>query len=135
MKHLSRISSLVAILLVVMLAAAIALAGSVYDRETKTLGATTGTGTWTNTQQYGNVLLKRIWIEDSLSTATTVTVTRVLSDNSYTQAVGTVALAGTAYGSSASFTASYLKYGDKLAFAGAVATGATAIIEYELQKH
>jgi hypothetical protein len=120
-----------------LLAVCMVVAGSVYSRATATLGATTGTCTWTNTAPYSAIALKRIWIENSLSTATTVTVTRVATIDSvnYTQSVGSVACAGSASGSTASFTAGYLSYGDRLAFAGAVATGATAIVEYEVQQH
>ena len=114
-----------------------AVAGQVFSRATATLGTTTGTCTWTNTQPSAALELKRLWIQNSLSSATTVTVTRVstIDSISYTDAVGTVACAGVAYGSTASFTAAYLANGDRLAFAGAVATGATAVIEYEVQQH
>lgn len=116
------------------LAAGAAIAGSVYDREVVTLGTTTGTKTWTNDYDYAAVQLKRIWIEGNLDATATVTVTRVTSDSTYTQAVGTVACTAGS-GSSASFTASYLKPGDKLAFANSTATGATAMVEFEVQKH
>ena len=126
-----RFAALLAIVLVC-LAGAVAFAGNVYDRTTKALGASTGVATWTNDYKYAAVELKRIWIESSLTGGTTVTVTRVTSDGTYTQAVGTVALTGVnSNGSTASFTANYLANGDMLKFASAVATGSTAIIEFE----
>lgn len=121
-------------LVVMALAAIAAIAGTVYDRVTQALTVTGGTATWTNTVNYASLSLKRIWVQKDLDVASTVTVTRVSSDNTYTDAVGTiVAAAGT--GSSASFTAAYLKTGDMLKFANSTATGATMIVEYEVQKH
>ena len=122
----------VATLLVVAIVAA-AVAGSVYDRATKTI-PNTGSTVWTNTTKYAALELKRIWIEGNKNATSTVTVTRVTSDGTYTQAVGTVACTGNK-GSTATFTAAYLANGDKLAFANGVTTGATAIIEYEVQQH
>ena len=116
------------------LAIGVAIAGSVYDREIVTLGATTGTKTWTMDYDYSAIELKRVWIEDNLAAAGTVTVTRVTSDSAYTQAVGSV-VCTTGSGSTASFTALYLKPGDKLAFANSTATGATAMVEFEVQQH
>lgn len=117
-----------------MIAVGSALAGSVYDRATKALSASAGTGTWTNTVQYSALNLKRIWIESSLNATSVVTVTRITSDGAYTQAVGSVTCTSSA-GSTASFTAAYLKYGDMLYFSSSPGTGATAIVEYEVQQH
>jgi len=131
MKRIKAITGIVALLLVAV--ALVALAGSVYDRTTATLGTATGTVTWTNTQKYAAVELKRIWIEGDLVAADTVTVYRVTSDNAYTQACASVTVAASD-GNSASFTAAYLKYGDKLPFSSGIATGSTAMIEYIVQE-
>lgn len=112
---------------------AVVLAGAVYDRSTVTLGTATGTATWTNTWKYSAVELKRLWVIGGLAAADTCTVARVSSDNLYTQSVGTVTVAANA-GNTASFTAAYLKYGDKLTFAGTATTGGTVLIEYEVQQ-
>lgn len=122
------------IIALVCLSAILALAGSVYDRDTCTLGTTTGTGTWTNDTNYAALALKRIWIQDSLATNGVFTVSRVSTDG-YTDTVGTITMGASTNGSTATLTASYLKYGDKLTFATTVATGAVAVIEYEVQKH
>ena len=62
-------------------------------------------------------------------------VTRVLVDNTYTQAVVTIGSAAGASSTTNTFTADRLKLGDKLAFTSSPATGATIVIEYEVQKH
>ena len=115
----------------------VALAGSVYDRTTNGIPVS-GTSTYTNKFDNGNLLLKRIWLESAAATNQTVAISRVTSDNTYTQTVGSVAIAAATSGSTASFTASYLKYGDMLKFAstgGIASTGGVAIIEYEVQQH
>jgi len=53
---------------------------------------------------------------------------------SYTQTIGTVTCTGGA-GTQATLAYSGLLPGDILAFAPLIATGATAIIEFEVQKH
>lgn len=111
-----------------------AIAGSVYDRKIVTLGTTTGTATWVNDYNYAALALKRVWIAGNADAVATVTVTRVTSDNVYTQTVGSIVCASGA-GSTATLTAAYLKPGDKLAFANSTATGATAMVEFELQQH
>ena len=112
----------------------LAIAGNVFDRSTQAIGASTGTATWTNTQLYAALELKRLWIQNGTDATNVITIKRVTSDGVYTDAVATVTcVAGT--GTVASFTASYLKYGDKLAFSSLVTTGSTAVIEYEVQKH
>jgi hypothetical protein len=133
-KKVSIVSAVLA-LLIVLLIGSYAMAGAVYDRSTLTLGTTTGTGTWTNTTPYAALSLKRIWIQDALATNGVITVTRVAGDTGYSDTAGTVTMGASTNGSTASFTAAYLKYGDKLAFTTTVATGATAVIEYEVQKH
>ncbi len=132
--QMKKIRIIAMLLVVVLLGAIMAVAGSVYDRDTLALSATAGTGTWTNDTQYAALLLKRIWIQDSLATNGVYTISRVSTDG-YTDAVGTVTLGASTNGSTASFTAAYLKYGDTLTFATTVATGATAVIEFEVQKH
>lgn len=129
---LVQLMSVIAIVALMIVSAAVA--GSVYDRVVTTLGTTTGTKTWTNSTDYAALELKRIWIAGNLDAGATVTVTRVTSGGVYTQAVGTVACTSGS-GSTASFTAAYLKPGDMLMFANSTATGATAIVEYELQQH
>jgi hypothetical protein len=128
---------IIAILMVLAIVAFVALAGQVYGRATKTIG-TTGAATWTNTIQYAALELKRIWIENASATNQTVAISRVTSDGAYTQTVGSIAIGALTAGSTASFTAAYLSYGDKLTFAstgGIAATGGVAIIEYEVQQH
>jgi len=116
-------------------AVGVVLAGQVYGRDTVTLGAATGTGSFTNGYQYAALKLVRIWNEANILAANTVTVTRVLSGTTYTQAVGSVAFTSGSAGSTASFTAGYLKYGDQLLFSSTGVTGSTCIVEYEVQEH
>jgi hypothetical protein len=126
-------------ILCVLLASAIsvsvfpAMADGVYDRSVVTISTTAGTAIFTNTAPYVALELKRIWIARSLAATDTQTITRITSGGAYTQAVGSVTIA-TSAGSTASFTAAYLKYGDMLNFAGTATTGSVAIIEYEVQK-
>jgi len=115
------------------LMAIIVVAGSVYDRDTVTL--TAGSGTWTNDEPYAALALKRIWIEGSTVEANTVTVTRVSADGTYTQAVGSVTFASGSAGNTATLTAAYCKFGDVISFDSAVNSNSTAMIEYEVQKH
>lgn len=110
----------------------VAIAGEVFDRAVVTLGQSTGTATWTNTADYAAVKLYRVWVEDSSDATSTVSVTRV--DGTYTQTVGSVVCTA-GDGSTASFTAGYMKFGDKLKFANSTATGAVAIVEFGVQKH
>jgi len=110
----------------------IAVAGAVYDRETVT--CTGGSAVWTNDWDYSALELKRIWIHNNLFAAGTVTVTRVTSDNVYTDTVGTVTCSS-GDGSTASFTASYLKPDDMLRFSEANSSNCTAIVEFLVQQH
>lgn len=109
----------------------LALAGQVYDRTTQTIPAS-GTIRWTNSTPYASLELKRIWIEKPAAGDATCTISRVGS--SYTQAVGSVTVAATG-GSTASFTAAYLKYGDILRFTTLPGSNSVAVIEYEVQQH
>lgn len=110
------------------------VAGQVYSRATTTVATATGTITWTNTQQYAALELKRIWVSGNAVATDTVTVQRVSSDNVWTQSVGTVAVAANV-GNTASFTAAYMKNGDKLTFASTAATGSVVMVEYLVQQH
>lgn len=116
----------------VLVAGSLAIAGQVYDRATQAI--TSGTGTWTNTKQYAALELKRIWIDGNTSAGGTVSVSRVTADLAYTQTVGSI-VCTTGDGSTASFTAAYLKPSDMLVFTEAHGSNATAIIEYEVQQH
>jgi hypothetical protein len=111
-------------------------AGDVYDRSIATISTTAGTATWTNTAPYAAIELKRIWIERNLVAADTQTITRVFTQSSLTitQSVGSVTVSGSA-GSTASFTAAYLRNADKLVFAGTGTTGGVAVIEYVVSSH
>lgn len=111
-----------------------AVAGSVYDRSVVTVLPATGAATFTNSWNYSAVALKRIWATGNANATNQVTATRVLSDNSWTQTVGTVTCASGA-GSQATLTAAYMKPGDTLVFSSLVATGCTVMIEYEVQQH
>jgi hypothetical protein len=118
---------------IIVASAGTAIADGVYDRSIVTVSTTAGTATFTNTVPYAAIELKRIWVERSLAAIDTQTVTRVTSGGVYTQAVGSVTIASSS-GSTASFTASYLKYGDMLKFVGTVGTGSVAVVEYEVQR-
>ena len=130
MKSLKFFISLV--LLVIVMSAA-AYAASVYDRSVQSLGTTTGSAVWTNTWKYSAVELKRIWVVNPLVASNNVAISRISSDNVYTQTVGTVAVLSSA-GNTASFTAGFLKYGDKLLFSSDISTGATVMVEYQVQQ-
>lgn len=121
------------VMLCMIIFTAMAQAASVYDRSTAALGSTTGTAVWTNGWKYSAIELKRIWIVNPLVASNNVAVTRITSDNTYTQTVGTVAVLSSA-GNTASFTAAFLKYGDKLAFSSDISTGSTVMVEYEVQQ-
>ena len=132
-----RVKQALVVATIAMMGSLVALAGSVYDRTT-TVIPVSGSATYTNKFDNGNLVLKRIWLESASATNQTVAITRVTSDNTYTQTVGSVAIAAATSGSTASFTASYLKYGDMLKFTstgGIASTGGVAIIEYEVQQH
>lgn len=124
---------LLALFIFSMIITAAVYAANVYDRSVVTLGTTTGTATYTNTWKYSALELKRIWVEGSLIASNNVTVTRISSDGVYTQACGTVNVRSGA-GNTPTFTAAFLKYGDKLAFASDISTGATVMVEYEVQQ-
>jgi len=135
---------------VVLCALTVAIAGEVADRVVMALPATTGAGAWTNTYDYASLQLTRIWIEDNLLTNNVITVTRVAAQTSaagtsysYTQAVGTVTCGCKIYvtgttngaGNTATFTADRLLYGDSLVFTPSTATGGTALIEFDVERH
>jgi len=131
MKH-KLISACTIALAIIAFSVSTAIADAVYDRSVVAISTTAGTATFTNTQAYAAIELKRIWIERSLIAVNTQTISRVTSDGVYTQSVGSVTTASNS-GSTASFTAGYMKYGDKLNFVGTVSTGAVAVIEYAVQ--
>ncbi len=131
MKRISLISMMLVVMIVGLLAAAVYAQG-VYDRSVVSIGLD-GKGEWVNDWTYSAVALKRIWIIGNAAATDTQTVTRVTHDGVHTQAVAAVAISSNA-GNQSSFTASYLKYGDKLLFSGTGATNATAMIEYEIQR-
>jgi len=133
-KGFSLMELMVAIAIIGFLAVGAAIAGSVYDREVVTLGATTGTKTWTNDYDYAAIQLKKISFYSSSDAGATLTVSRVTSDSTYTQAVCTIVGAG-ANSNATSFTTSYSKPGDKLLFASSTATSGVALVEFEVQKH
>jgi len=142
MKHMNRGFALVELFLIVVVVALLtavvlpAKAGSVGDREFVTLGAT-GTGTWTNTRDYAAIELKRISVSGNLNATNVVTASRIITDdssNSYTQTVGAVTCTSGA-GTQATLAYVHMKDGDVLSFSSQTATGGTAIVEYEVQKH
>ena len=114
--------------------AIVAVAGNVADRSVKTLGTATGAATWTNNQAYAAIDLKRITVDKCRIAIETVTVYRVTSDLAYTGTVGTVVTASNK-GTQTTLAYNYLKPSDTLVFDGAHNTGATVIVEYEVQKH
>jgi hypothetical protein len=131
-KHTMKKNMILGILAVAAACGAV-IAGSVYDRTTVALSVTAGTGSWTNPYEYGAVKLARLTMVANTDAGATVTVSRVTSDNTYTQAVATlIALNSTNVTTLAS---QYLLYGDKLTFASSTATGGTAMVEFEVQKH
>ena len=135
MKKLMKVMLTVVMLAVLALALLpmIAAASELYTRSTKALSATAGTGVWTNATPYSAIELKRIWCIGNSDPTNTVTIQRVSSDGTYTQAVGSITCSGNA-GNTASFTAAYLKYGDMLLFSSSITTGSTMMVEYLLQQ-
>jgi hypothetical protein len=134
MKRFAKCLTLVAFLAMlctVVLSAA--FGGAVYDRTVMAVAATSGS-TFTNSMPYSALALKRVWIEYSATASDTVTLTRVTAGGVYTQAVGTITVS-TSIGNTATFTAAYLKNGDKLVFVSGAGSASTAIIEYEVQQH
>lgn len=133
-------SLLAAIVMVAIVLAAIvapALAGSVGDRVFVTLGASTGTATWTNPYEYAAITLTRISVANDLNATNVVTAARIITDddsNSYTQTVGAVTCVSGA-GTQATLAYTGLKQNDVLSFSSLISTGGTAIVEFEVQQH
>jgi hypothetical protein len=134
-KHLAILAGGLALIITIAVATPV-LAGSVPDRDVVALSATAGTATWTNTSDYAAIKLTRISVANSLNATNTVTVSRIITESgtSYTQTVGTVTCSGSA-GTQATLAYSSLKNGDRLAFSSLVATGSTAIVEYDFHQH
>lgn len=120
--------------LVLCIVAVAAYAGTVYDRDTLTLPVVTGDASWTNDVSSAGLKLLRISVDGSGIAINTITVARVTSGGAFTQACASVVTAS-GQGTSASFTAGYLKYGDILTFDTFLPTGSVAYLEYEVQKH
>jgi hypothetical protein len=113
-----------------------AIAGTVYNRDTVTLSTSAGTATWTNTELYAGVEIKRISIVSDIDAGSTVTVRRIITGENalvYTNTLGTiVAAAGIG---TLECTNRFLKQNDKISFANSTATGAVVVIDYLVQKH
>lgn len=109
-------------------------AQGVYSRADGAGSVTLGTCVYTNSRTYEPVELMRIWVYDSLATNGAVAVTRVDAGGAITQACATVTLGtNSTAGTSASFTAAYLKPGDMLKFTSGLTTGFSYRVEYEVQ--
>jgi len=118
----------------------IVLAGEVFDRSPAiTLHSFAGTAGWTNTYQYAAIKLDRIDIVRSSEAGNTVTVARVTSDGALTNTICTITNASGAGSYAVVQTIrsgpQHMAYGDRLTFAAAGATGATAYVGFEVQKH
>ncbi len=107
----------------------VAIAGSVYQRETFTLSAS-GSGSKQLDYAYSGIKLQRIWVLGS-ATNQTVAFTRVDSTGAYTNTVCSVVTSNST--TSASFTADYMLPSDTLYASGS--TNATVMLEFEVQKH
>ena len=132
MKKIKSLWGALTVLVAILCLCTMVFAGTVYDRSFKTL--TAGAGTWTNTVPYSALQLTRIFVYGSTAATNSIVITRITSGTVSTQAVGTVTLAAN-IGNTTSFTAGYLKPGDKLKFTPVLGSNATAIIEYQVQQH
>jgi len=94
--------------------------------EAVTLGASTGTGSYTNTRNYATLQLVSIEVFNSLDATSTCTVTRVRSGR--TNTVAAIALTGGA-GIYRDTNTTYLFKGDVLNFANVNETGTGAVVE------
>ena len=132
MKKISNIWAALTAVVIILCLCTVVWAGSVYDREWKTI--TSGSAIWTNTRPYAAVQLTRIFVYGSTAATNSITITRVTSGTLSTQTVGSVTLAARA-GNTASFTAANMKYGDTLVFSSVLASNATAMVEFHVQQH
>ena len=98
--------------------------------ETVTLGATTGTGSFTNTKNYAVMELISLEVFNSSAATSTVTVTRVRSGRTNTVAAIELSAGAGIYRETNS--PNYLFKGDVLNFANSTATGAVAEITVKL---
>lgn len=128
MKSLIILAALVAL-------AGVVLAGSVYDRATVTIpnaGASRGTASYEFDYPYSGGKLVRIW-QHSWTASNNLTIARVTTEG-YTNTVGTITDGNTVPRSTATFTAGYLKAGDKLTFVSNPTTGGVVYVEFEVQQ-
>jgi hypothetical protein len=119
----------------ILIFSALAFAGTVYDRALVDVG-NTGAATVQPVPAYSAARLTALNVLASGSATNDVLVSRVtvLDGTSYTQTVATVAVAsGT--GRTESLAIDHLAYGDTLAITSTLATNATVLIEYEVQRH
>lgn len=123
---------LIAVLVMALLVGA-ALAGQVYDRATVTVPAA-GTTYWTNSTAYSAVKLVRVW-QIAATASNDIALARITSDGLYTQTVGSIIGAATLNQNTATFTAGYLKYSDKLRIVSTPGTNGAVMIEFEVQQH
>jgi hypothetical protein len=127
-------------LAILALIAAVAIAGTVYDRAKVTTATSGGTGTWTNSIEYANIELVRISVP-AWAAIDTITVSRVCGDTTATLTNELVKVVCTTSGGSSNLVSSdlsmprYMKYGDKLTFTSHVSTGGVIYIEYLNQRH
>lgn len=127
MKLRLAIAAVVAVALVV----GVAIAGGIADRETVTISS--GSAVWTNTASYRHIDLERISVWNTEIATDTVTVSRVTSDNTYTQTVGTVSVSGGS-GTQTTLAYQYLLPGDMLSFTATSGSNATAMVEFLAQQ-
>jgi hypothetical protein len=140
MKKKLSIAFLIAIVCLATIAAKAVFAGELGERSAAiTLGTTTGTATWTNTYQYSALLLDRIDIVKGLYATDTVTVKRVTVDNVVTNTINAITLASGAGSYNIVQTTAtgprVLIYGDKITFTSGSTTGATAYLDFIIQKN
>lgn len=121
----------VAVIALLAVAAMAIAASQIYSRSVQALSVTAGTATWTNTSTYVALNLQRISVVRNLDATSVVTVARITADSAYTNTICTVTSVGNV--GSQIVTNFGMKYGDKLTFANAPATGATVIVEYIVQ--
>ena len=133
MKKLRKFAVTMLALAVVSIAVSV-FAGTVYERPAAITVGPSGAGVWTNGYSVAALDIQRIWVENNLLATNVVTFTRITADGLYTQAIGTVTCSGGS-GSTATFTAEYLAYGDKIAWVSWKGTNCVIIPEFLFQQH